>query len=116
MWQAYIIVTVLAAAANLYAASNDFRRLDWVFSNMNRLGIASDWLPVLGLLKAAGAIGLLGGIWLPAVGVAAGIGLVLFFAGAITITIRARWYGHLPYPVIWLLLAAGSLGLRVALF
>jgi hypothetical protein len=38
MFAAYIIVTILAAAANLYAASNDFRRVEWILAAMTRLG------------------------------------------------------------------------------
>lgn len=113
MFTAYIFVTILAVAANLYAATNDFRRLEWVLANMNRLGIPSSYLSTLGALKTAGALGLLAGFALPSAGIAAGIGLVLFFVGAIVFTLRARWYSHLPYPALWLLLAVGSLVLRV---
>lgn len=115
MSEAYVITTVLAAAANIYAASNDFGGLDWVRANMKRLKIPQHRLPILGFLKTAGAIGLVLGIRFPIIGVAAAAGLVLFFMGAIAVTIRARWYAHLPYPLAWLALAVGSLGLRLAL-
>jgi DoxX-like family len=111
---AYLTVTMLAAAANIYAATNDFRRLEWVVGNMNRLGVPQRWLATLGVLKAAGAVGLLAGIQVPMIGVAAAAGLVLFFVGAIVTAARAHWYSHLPYPVVWLALAAGSLILRLA--
>ena len=113
MFIAYVIVTVLAAAANIYAAVIDFKRVDWVVANMTRLGVADRWLS-LGALKAAGALGLLVGIAVPAIGIAAAAGIVLFFLGAIVTVLRARWYAHLPYPTAWLLLAAGSLVLRLA--
>ena len=58
MFIAYIIVTVLAAAANIYAATNDFTRPDWLLANMNKLGVRKSLLPTLGILKAAGAVGL----------------------------------------------------------
>ena len=109
MGASYYTVTALAAAANLYAASNDFRRLEWVAANMRRLGIPARRLIPLGLLKAAGAIGLLAGFLAPAVGVAAASGLVLFFIGAIVATVRARWYSHLPFPAVWLALAIAAL-------
>lgn len=115
MFTFYVVVTFLAAAANLYAASNDFRRVGWVLENMDRLGISRTWLPTLGVLKAAGAVGLLVGIAMPSLGIAAASGLVLFFLGAIASTFRVRWYSHLPFPATWLLLAAGALILRVTL-
>lgn len=113
MYLAYLIVTSLAASANAYAASSDFTRPEWMLANMRRLGVHERSLPVLGVLKALGAAGLVAGIWIPFVGVAAAAGLVLFFAGAIVTAMRARWYGHLPFPFVWLLLAVAALVLRL---
>jgi hypothetical protein len=113
MFTAYVIVTLAAAGANAWAAGNDFARVEWLLDNMARLGVPQPWLGSLGALKAAGALGLLVGIWVPGIGVAAGVGLVLFFAGAIATVVRARWFAHY-YPAVWLALAAGSLALRLA--
>jgi DoxX-like family len=114
MFTAYVVVTVLAAGANIYAATNDFTRAEWALGNMTRLGVPHSWMFSLGALKAAGALGLLVGIGIPAIGVAAAVGLVLFFVGAIVTAIRAHWYSHLPYPATWLLMAVGTLVLRLA--
>jgi uncharacterized membrane protein YkgB len=113
MFMAYIVVTVLAAAANIWAATNDFRRLEWITANLDRLKVPPSWLPTLGILKVLGGVGLLVGFVAPWVGVAAAIGLILFFIGACVSAVRVRWYQHLPYPTVWLLLVAGSLVLRV---
>jgi hypothetical protein len=114
MFIVYVIITIFTAAANTYAAIVDFRRPRWVLDNMTRWGGSHSWLFALGVLKAAGALGLLLGIGVPLIGVAAAIGLVLFFVGAIAVVMRARWYAHLPWPSIYLLLAIGSLALRLA--
>jgi DoxX-like family len=114
MSKAYLTVTIMAAAANFYAAYNDFRRFEMILANMKRLGVSERWLTTLGVLKLLGAIGLLVGIGMPSVGVAAAIGLTLFFIAAILFTLRSGWYAHLIYPAIWLMLAVGSLGLRLA--
>jgi hypothetical protein len=111
---AYVTVTLLAAAANAYGAGVDVTRADWVLANMTRLGVPHARLPALGALKAAGALGLIVGIVVPPIGVAAAGGLVLFFLGAVATVVRARWYGHLPYPGAFLLLAAAALVLRLA--
>jgi hypothetical protein len=113
MFAAYVIVTVAAVAANVYAASADVTRPEWLMANMTRLGVPQPWLGSLGALKAAGALGLLMGIWVPAIGVAAGVGLILFFIGAVATVVRARWFAHY-YPAVWLALAAASLALRLA--
>jgi DoxX-like family len=72
------------------------KRLKWVLANMNRLNTPGFYLSTLGALKTAGALGLLAGFALPSVGVAAGIGLVLFFVSAIVFTLGAHWYSHPP--------------------
>lgn len=114
MFTAFIIVTVFTAAANTYAAIVDFRRPQWVVENIIKWGGSPSWLLPLGVLKAAGALGLLIGVGLRFIGVAAGFGLALFFVGAISIVVRARWYSHLPWPTTYLLLAIASLALRLA--
>jgi hypothetical protein len=113
MHTAYLIVTIATAAANAYAASADFTRPAWLLDNMTRARVTEPWLPSLGALKAAGAVGLLVGIAVPALGVAAAIGLVLFFIGALITHVRARFW-NIAAPSVFLLLAVGSLVLRLA--
>ena len=74
---------------------------------MSKWGGSDSWLSTLGALKAVGALGRLVGIGIPLIGVAAGVGLVLFFVGAIAVVMRAGWYSHLPWPSTYLLLAIG---------
>src|ERR1700723_2260469 len=61
----------LAAAANIYAASNDFTQPEWLLLNMRKLKVPESFLPILGTLKAAGARGLLIGFRMPLIGIAA---------------------------------------------
>jgi hypothetical protein len=112
MFTAYIVVTLLAVAANTYAAIADFSRANWIVESMTKMNVPQSWLIPLGVIKAAGALGLLVGIGVPVIGMAASIGLVLFFVGANVGHIRAHWYS--VFPVVFLLLAASSLGLRLA--
>lgn len=114
MFAVYVVVTLLAAAANLYGATADFTRPAWIMDNMGRLNVPESRLAALGALKAAGGLGLLVGFAVPALGVAAGVGLVLFFVGAIATVVRNGWYAHLPYPTTYLLLAAASVTLNLA--
>jgi uncharacterized membrane protein len=105
---AYLIVIILAAAANIYAGICDFTRPHWLLANMKRLDVGERWLPTLGILKLLGALGLLIGIAVPQIGVAATTGLVLYFVSAVVTVLRARWYANLPFPLTWLALAVGS--------
>jgi hypothetical protein len=114
MFAAYIIVTVLAAGATIYAAMNDFTRPKWLFDNMSKLGVPESSLPILGVLKAAGALGLLIGIVVPAISIAAAVGLTLFFIGAVITHLRAHYYslGN-GVPAMFLVLVVAALVLAV---
>jgi hypothetical protein len=114
MFAAYVLVTLVAALANIYAATLDFNRSESILDNMNRLGVPQSRLATLGGLKVAGALGLLVGIAVPLIGIAAAAGLVLFFVGAIATALHARWYAHISYPAAFLVLASASLALLVA--
>jgi len=113
MFIAYIIVTVLAAAANFFSATLDFIRYQQVLINMARAGVPESWITMLGALKAAGALGLLVDIGMPLIGTAAAIGLTLFFVGAIVTHLRARDYSF-GLAVVFLGLAMTALALRLA--
>src|SRR5438874_11423526 len=112
MFVAYLIVTVLAAAANIFSATCDFVRYEKVSIAMAKAGVPESWITTLGILKAAGALGLLIGIGVPAVGIAAAAGLVLFFIGAIITHLRGHDYSF-GLAIVFLLLAIAALGMRV---
>jgi len=113
MFLIYLIVTALAAAANLFSAGCDFVRYKKVSIAMAKAGVPESWMTRLGVLKTAGALGLLVGIGLPLIGTAAAIGLTLFFIGAIITHLRGHDYSLGP-AIFFLLLAVGALALRVA--
>jgi uncharacterized membrane protein YphA (DoxX/SURF4 family) len=111
---AYLIVCIVTAVVNIWAATNDFNRPKWLLGTMRKVRVPESSLNALGLLKVAGGVGLLVGIAVPVVGMAAAAGLVLFFLVAIAIHLRARDY-TLGYgsPVVFLGLAVASLILEL---
>ena len=113
MFIAYVVVTLLAAAANIFSATLDFIRYKQVLINMARVGVSESWITMLGILKAAGAIGLRVGIGVPLIGTVAAVGLILFFVGAIITHLRAHDYSF-GLAVVFLLLAIAALVLRLA--
>ncbi len=109
MFTAYIVVTLMAIAANAFIAAADLMRAEFVLINSAKVGVPQSWLTPLGILKAAGAGGLLLGlIGVPLIGTAAAIGLTLFFVGAIITHVRAHAYS-LGFPSAYLLLAVAAL-------
>src|SRR5437762_14203140 len=113
MFITYIVVTILAAAAIIFSATLDFIRYAPILSNMAKVGVSESWITTLGILKAAGALGLLIGIGVPAVGIAAAAGLVLFFIAAIITHLRGHDYSF-GFAIVFLLLALAALVLRAA--
>ncbi|MEN8650560.1 DoxX family protein [Streptomyces sp. 21So2-11] len=90
MFIAYAVVAGLLAAALLASATFTFNRQEQIVSSMTKLEVPDSWLPRLAALKAAGALGLLVGLVVVPIGVAAAIGVVLYFIGALIFHLRAR--------------------------
>lgn len=97
-----VIATIVTAAWVGFSAYSLLRGASWVVDSLVEYGVPRSWWPWLGAAKAAGSVGLLAGLLVPAVGVAAGIGLVLYFAGAVVTVLRARSYAHVAYPLLYL--------------
>ncbi|SCG80781.1 DoxX-like family protein [Micromonospora echinaurantiaca] len=111
MSSSYLVVTVLAAAMVGFSAASVFLRAKWVVEPLADYGVPRSWWPWLGAAKAAGAVGLLVGLVAPVVGVLAGVGLALYFTGAVVTVLRARSYGHIPFPLLYAAPVVGSLAL-----
>ena len=110
----YIVVTLLAAALVAFSAGSLLLHAKWVVKPLAAYGVPRSWWPWLGTAKAAGAAGLVVGLFVPVIGVMAGIGLVLYFAGAVITVLRARWYSHVGFPLLYMAPVVGSLALRFA--
>ncbi len=82
MFAAYVTVTIIASvftgvAAVTYLIGHEYPKAQ---ADMKR--VPRSWVPVLGVLLAAGALGLLAGFAVPLLGTLAAAGLVLYFLGA----------------------------------
>jgi hypothetical protein len=110
MHTTYLVVTFVTVAANVFSAVCDFVRYKQVAVAMDRAGVPQSWMTTLGVLKAAGALGLLVGLHVPLIGTAAAVGLILFFVGAIITHLRARDYSF-GLATVFLLLAVAALAL-----
>ncbi|RRR65763.1 DoxX family protein [Streptomyces sp. RP5T] len=98
---AHTLVTLLAAAMAGYSGIVVLTRADWIVKALTDYDVPRTWWNLLAAAKIAGAVGLLVGLFLPYVGLAAGIGLVLYFTGAVVTVARARWYSHIPFPLVY---------------
>ncbi|MDQ8702909.1 DoxX family protein [Streptomyces sp. LHD-70] len=98
---ALVVVTVIAALMAGFSGFALLTRADWVVQALVAYGVPRTWWNLLGTAKAAGAAGLLAGLFVPVVGVVAGVCLVLYFTGAVVTVLRARSYSHVPFPLVY---------------
>ena len=90
----YVVGTVLWAAWVGFSAGSVFFRAKWVVRPLADYGVPRSWWPWLGAAKAAGAAGLLVGLFVPVIGLMAAIGLVLYLIGAVASVVRPRVYSR----------------------
>lgn len=115
MFAAYLIITIVTTVAVAWATSADLAQPKWLLANMDEVGVPRSWLPPLAVLKGAGAAGLLLGLLaVRFLGIAAAIGLVLFFAGALAAHVRARAFHNIAVPGTYFALALASAALAAA--
>jgi len=115
VFTAYLTIAVVTILANAWATAADLLPAGFVLRNMAEVGVPRSWLIPLGLLKGAGAAGLLVGLLaVRPLGIAAGIGLALFFAGALTAHARARVFHNIAVPGTYFALAVAATALAIA--
>jgi|ERR1700677_4401707 hypothetical protein len=113
MHTAYIAITLvvglLVAGSGLAKIA---RKADVVKTIHELIGVPMKYLSLLAVCELAGAIGLVVGIWVPMLGVAAGIGLVLYFVGAVVAHLRVDDAKGIGPAFFMLVLVGGALALR----
>ncbi len=90
MYIAYVVVTIVVALANSYAAVLNFAGAGSVKVVADEVRVSQKWMVPFGILLACGAAGLLAGFAVPVLGTAAAIGLAFYFICALSAHIRVR--------------------------
>jgi hypothetical protein len=93
MTTAYLTTTLIAIAANGFSGIAALLHFKPILPGMASAGVPVSWLTFpIGTLKTAGALGLSAGLVYPPLGIAAAIGLIVFFVCAIYTHILAGDY------------------------
>ena len=113
MFAAYVTVTIVAAvftgiAAVTYLIGHEYPKAQ---ADMKR--VPRSWVPVLGMLLAAGSLGLLAGFAVPLLGTLAAAGLVLYFLGALIAHLRVGSHKLVGWAVFFAT-AVAALAVNVA--
>jgi hypothetical protein len=112
MFVAYAIVGLLLTVALLFSAFGKLTRQKMIVEGMTAVGVPLGMFPFLAACEIAGAAGLVIGLWYGPLGVAAAIGVVLYFIGAVGAHLRKSDFKGLPNALVMLIVAAVVLTLR----
>ena len=106
-----IVLVIACVVANAFEVGAKAARARFMLRNAAEVGVDERWIPSLAVLEGAGVVGLVAGLLgVPIIGLAAAIGLVLFFVGAVGAHIRARVFHNIAFPAVFLGLAVAALG------
>ncbi len=109
VFTAYVVVAAVTILANAWATVADLLPARFVLATMAEVGVPRSWLVPLGLVKGAGVAGLLIGLLgVRPLGIAAAIGLMLFFIAALAVHVRARVFRNIAAPATYFALATAS--------
>ncbi|OBH07849.1 MULTISPECIES: DoxX family protein [unclassified Mycobacterium] len=115
MHTACLVITLTTAVVTAAIAVADLVPAGFVLANSAEVGVPRSWLPPLAAAKLAGAAGLVVGLLgVPTLGIAAAVGLVLFFVGAVITHLRAGVLYNIAFPGAYLCLSAATLALLIA--
>jgi hypothetical protein len=112
MFIAYVLVALALSLALVASGGMKLTKQPRVVDGIGGLGVPLTWFPALATAEIAGAAGLVIGLWVPALGIAAGIGVVLYFTGAVATHVRAH-DKELAAPFVLGLLATAAVVLRL---
>lgn len=111
---AYLVVTLVLAAMVAFSGFGKLRRDPRIVQIIHEVvGVPFKYFPLLAICEFAGALGLVLGIWWPSLGIAAAIGLVVYFVGAIVSHVRVGDVKGLPPAAFMLTVSAAALVLRI---
>jgi uncharacterized membrane protein YphA (DoxX/SURF4 family) len=112
MFIAYVVIGIPLALLLLVSARAKLTRDQRIVDGIGGLGVPLAMFPFLAYCEIAGGAGLLLGIWYAPLGIAAAVGLVLYFIGAVGAHLRTQDFKGLPTPLAILIFAAAALALR----
>jgi DoxX-like family len=109
---AYLVI-ILFAAMVPFSGIGKIRDPGIVYVINEVVGVPLKYFSLLAASELAGALGLVLHIWRPSVGVAASIGLVLYFAGPTVSHLRVGDVKGIGPASFMLAVAAGALAMRI---
>jgi uncharacterized membrane protein YphA (DoxX/SURF4 family) len=114
MHTAYLVITILLAAMVVFSGLGKIRHDPRQVRVVHQIiGVPLKYFPFLAACEFACASGLVLGIWWPPLGVAVGIGLVLYFVGAMASHLLIGDVTGIGPAAFMLVVAAAALAMRI---
>jgi uncharacterized membrane protein YphA (DoxX/SURF4 family) len=113
MYIALIVLSILLVIVLIGSAGAKLAKAAPIMEQMSTVRVPPQALPLLAAVEIAGAIGLIAGFFWWPIGVAAAVGVVLYFAGAVIAHLRVRDAKNVAPAVLFGVLAAAELWLRL---
>jgi len=111
---AYLVITILLAAMVTFSGVGKIRRDPHIVQVIHEVvGVPLKYFPLLSACEFAGGLGVVLGIWWPLLGVAAGVGLVIYFLSACVSHLRVGDAKGIGPAAFILVVAAAALALRL---
>jgi uncharacterized membrane protein YphA (DoxX/SURF4 family) len=107
MFALAVVLSVALGCMALLSGMMKLRGESRVVVPITALGVPRSWFPFLGIVLVAGGVGVLIGLAIDVLGIAAAIGLTVYFAGAVITHLRAGDTAGVlrPLPLLVLSLA-----------
>lgn len=114
MFITYVVVAALLALILLASGRAKLVKDEKLMQAMAAAGVPGSWIPRLALVEIAAALGLLIGVFWRPLGIAAAVGLVAYFIGALITHLRAKDTKGMPLPAVILIGSAAALIFGIA--
>ena len=114
MFIAYIVLAVLYAGMLIFSGITKLQHHPQAVQIIHeRIGVPLQFFPLLAACEFAGALGLLAGIRWARLGIAAAIGVVIYFVGAMISHIRVGDFAGIGGAAFMLAIGSALLALRI---
>jgi uncharacterized membrane protein YphA (DoxX/SURF4 family) len=111
---AYLVLAVVIALVATMSAVMKLKRDPKVLESIQTVRFPAEKLPLLAALELAGAAGVILGFWVKPLGIAAAVGLVLYFICAAGSHVRVSDTKGIGAPVVLALIAAVVVALTIS--
>jgi len=110
---AVVVISIVLAALLTASAAMKLSHRPAAVEGYRKAGVPESWLNGLAAVLLVAAAGLIVGLWWPIAGIAAAVGLVIYFVLAVGFHVRASDTAHAATPAVLACVAVALAALHV---